>query len=417
MAAVAGTTQATADQLAIRFDAVRRRTLDLCQSLAPEDCVVQSMPDVSPTKWHLAHVTWFFETFVLTPRASNYRPYDDSFAHLFNSYYNTAGTMHTRAKRGLITRPTLDTVVAYRAHVDAAVHTLLESDPSDEIAALIELGLQHEQQHQELLLTDILHVLSVNPCEPTMRDDLTPAPETPALALDWHETPGGLIDIGANAGDSDFCYDNETPRHRVLQRNHAIANRAVTNGEYLDFIQDGGYQQSTLWMSDGWSAVQQQDWHAPLYWDNDHTSVFTLGGRQPIDWHAPVCHVSFYEADAFARWAGMRLPTESEWEQQARQHPVQGNFADTDIWRPAAGGTHWFGDVWEWTASPYAAYPGFQPLSGSLGEYNGKFMCNQMVVRGGSCFSAADHLRATYRSFFYPDARWQALGLRLAKDL
>ncbi|MFK8052657.1 MAG: ergothioneine biosynthesis protein EgtB [Woeseiaceae bacterium] len=417
MVAASGQIPASPKTLNERFSAIRGRSLQLCQSLEAEDFVVQSMPDVSPTKWHLAHVTWFFETFVLQPHASNYRCFDERFAYLFNSYYYTAGQMHGRAVRGLLTRPTVAGVLAYRQHVDDAMQQFLANCDDTTTLAIVELGLHHEQQHQELLLTDIKHVLSVNPLQPAMLQHPPSRNPSNAIELAFENVTGGVVRIGADPDADAFCYDNETPQHEVLLRDHAIANRAVTNAEYLEFIEDGGYQESALWLSDGWAAIQQHGWQAPLYWNETKTHAFTLAGPQEIDEQAPVAHVSFYEADAFARWAGLRLPSEAEWEYHAATQPLSGNFAEDQHWQPIAGGTGWFGDVWEWTASSYAPYPGFRPLAGSLGEYNGKFMCNQMVVRGGSCASAASHLRATYRSFFYPDARWQFLGLRLAKDL
>lgn len=417
MAAAIGNTPAKAQTLSNRFESVRQRTQALCQSLSAEDFVVQSMPDVSPTKWHLAHVTWFFETFLLQPHLRGYRVFDEQFAYLFNSYYYTAGQMHGRANRGLLTRPTVDVILQYRAHVDAAMRQLIDSTNDTEILFKVALGMQHEQQHQELLLTDIKHVFSVNPLQPAMRANLLAAPAAKETPLTFINAGGGIVEIGANIDNTSFCYDNETPRHQVLLQNHAVANRPVTNAEYHSFIRDGGYTDSALWLSDGWAAVQNHGWQAPLYWNTEQSAEFTLGGLRDIDWHAPVAHISFYEADAYARWAGARLPSEAEWERQAMTKPTTGNFADDDYWQPIGNDESWFGNVWEWTQSAYAPYPGFQPLAGSLGEYNGKFMCNQMVVRGGSCASAADHLRATYRSFFYPDARWQFLGLRLAKDL
>ena len=403
--------------LATRYAAVRRRSVELAAPLAPEDCVVQSMPDVSPTKWHLAHVTWFFEQFVLLPNVPGYRAFDDDFFFLFNSYYQSAGNMHARPERGLLSRPTLAEVMRYREHVDAAMLDACARGVPAEVESVVALGLEHECQHQELLLTDIKHVLSRNPLQPAMRDDLATAPNVTPASLSFTRFAGGITRIGMRTDDPTFCYDNETPQHPVLLQDYAIADRLVTNGEYRDFIRSGGYADPALWLSDGWATVCERGWQTPLYWDAEATTHFTLGGRQPIDDHAPVTHLSFYEADAFARWADARLPTEAEWEHAARSAPVRGNLLESDHWAPVAGtGPQWFGDTWEWTASAYAAYPGFRPLAGSLGEYNGKFMCNQMVVRGGSCVSAADHLRATYRSFFYPDARWQFLGLRLARD-
>ena len=403
------------DELSAIYARVRAMTLELASTLAPEDTVVQSMPDVSPTKWHLAHVTWFFERFVLEAHADGYRRYDDSWDYLFNSYYYTAGRMVARPKRGLLSRPTLAEIVAYRQHVDAAMLRLIEKR-GDGLAFLVTLGLNHEQQHQELLLTDIKHVLSCNPLRPAVRPELAAPPAADAPALSWHAVDGGIVQVGAR-GDS-FCFDNETPRHDALLHDHRIANRLVTNREFREFIDDGGYRNAALWLSDGWAVVNERGWQRPLYWDEDLDSEFTLAGIRAIDPDAPVSHVSYYEADAFARWAGARLPTEFEWEHSAASHAVDGNLLDSGYWHPAASadGAQFFGDVWEWTASSYAPYPGFTPLEGSLGEYNGKFMCNQVSVRGGSCVTSRDHVRATYRSFFYPDARWQFLGIRLAKD-
>lgn len=415
MAAAAGA-EIQRESLLERYIAVRERSRSLIDWLEPEDCVVQSMPDVSPTKWHLAHVSWFFEQFVLVPNVANYKPFHPEFFYLFNSYYQSAGDMHARPQRGLLSRPTLAEVLNYRTHVDAAMQRLIGSGIDEALTQIITLGLEHEQQHQELALTDIKHVLSCNPLLPAMRDDLV-RPSRAAAPLGWATHGAGVQQIGAHVDQATFCYDNETPRHDVLLRDFAIADRLVTNAEYLEFIADGGYDSANLWLSDGWTAVQQHGWRAPLYWQLESGREFTLGGPRDIDPGAPVSHISFYEAAAFARWAGARLPTEAEWEIAACEHSVSGNFFEQEHWHPVAGDTaQFFGDVWEWTASAYAPYPGFQPLAGSLGEYNGKFMCNQMVVRGGSCVSSADHLRATYRSFFYPDARWQFLGLRLARD-
>jgi len=403
--------------LADNYQRVRDVSTGLCSTLAPEDTVVQSMPDVSPSKWHLAHVTWFFERFVLEEYLPGYRRFNDDFDFLFNSYYYSVGRMHARPQRGLLSRPAFAEVLRYREHVDAAMQKLLVQRDEQELLERVLLGLQHEQQHQELLLTDIKHVLSCHPLSPAMRPDL-PVPEStapPAYAFD--EGTAGITQIGARG--MGFCFDNELPRHDALLHPHAIGNRLVTNGEYRDFINDGAYEQSTLWLSDGWATINAEGWQRPLYWSADLQQEFTLGGLRAIDWHAPVTHVSYYEADAYARWAGARLPTEFEWEDAAGREDVAGNFMDEGYWQPAAanGARQFFGDAWEWTASAYLPYPGFSPLPGALGEYNGKFMCNQMTVRGGSCVSAADHLRASYRSFFYPQARWQYLGIRLAKDL
>jgi ergothioneine biosynthesis protein EgtB len=408
---------AVAQSLAARM--VRSATLDLCADLEPEDFVVQSMPDASPAKWHLAHTTWFFEQFVLAPILDGYERFDASYHHLFNSYYYSAGVMHPRAQRGLLSRPLVREIIAYRRHVDAAMRRLLEQRADQpEVLQRVQLGLQHEQQHQELLLTDSKHLFSLNPLRPAVRAGLNTPPSTPAPELEFREQAGGAIEIGA-AGDG-FCFDNETPRHTTLVPDHAIASRLVTNAEYREFMKDKGYARTELWLSDGWAEVQKNGWNRPLYWSPDCASEFTLGGARAIDWDAPVVHLSYYEADAFARWAGARLPTEAEWEMAAARLPCAGNLAGTGYWHPAPatpGNPQLFGDAWEWTASPYAAYPGFRPLDGSLGEYNGKFMCNQMTVRGGSCVTPDDHIRASYRSFFYPEARWQFLGIRLARDL
>lgn len=399
-----------------QFERTRATTLRLCRTLEPEDTVVQTMPDVSPTKWHLAHVTWFFERFVLEAFDESYQRLNDDYHFLFNSYYHTAGQMHARPKRGLLARPTLAGVVAYRRHVDAAVGRLLSRRGDDaELRGRVTLGLNHEQQHQELLLTDIKHVFSCNPLLPAVNADLKIAASAAPGDYAYNDGTTGIRQVGANGHA--FCFDNETPRHDAMLHPHRIGTRLVTNREYREFIADGGYRNSELWLADGWAAINERDWTRPLYWAEDLESEFTLAGRRDIDAHAPVCHVSFYEADAYARWAGARLPTEFEWELAAAEQSTSGNFMESDYWQPIAShGSQLFGDVWEWTSSSYAPYPGFVPLEGSLGEYNGKFMCNQMTVRGGSCVTAADHIRASYRSFFYPDARWQFLGLRLAKD-
>lgn len=404
------------DSLSDRYQSVRGLTLSLIADLQPEDAVVQTMPDVSPTKWHLAHVTWFFERFVLEPYLENYSRFDDQYHFLFNSYYYSAGQMHARPKRGLLSRPTLTEILEYRAYVDTAMHQLLHTRGTDqEVAQVTTLGLNHEQQHQELLLTDIKHVFSCNPLQPAARPSPRAPTDSPTSAYSYSKGASGIHRVGAT-GD-DFFFDNETPRHDVLLHEHAIGNRLVTNAEYREFIKDGGYSASNLWLSDGWATIQERDWQRPLYWHESLETEFTLGGVHEIVDSAPVCHVSYYEADAFSRWAGARLPTEFEWELAAVEQTVAGNLLDSGYWHPVAGDApQFFGDVWEWTSSSYAPYPGFKPLAGSLGEYNGKFMCNQMTVRGGSCVTSADHIRASYRSFFYPDARWQFLGIRLAKS-
>ena len=393
--------------------------MQLCAGLEPEDFVVQSMPDVSPAKWHLAHTTWFFEYFILQQRVPDYRCCNSAYHHLFNSYYQSAGNPYPRAQRGLLSRPLLRDILHYREAVDASVVGLLQRGGVDSaLASLLQLGLNHEQQHQELLLTDIKHVFSINPLQLAVNDALpVPARGTPGEHA-FVARGGGLYEIGADAGAA-FCFDNETPRHQTLIRDHQIGSRLITNGEYLEFIHAGGYAQAGLWLSDGWSVVGQRNWNRPLYWSEDLQSEFTLGGRRDLDPGAPVVHVSYYEADAFARWVGARLPTEAEWELSAARLPAKGNLLGSGYWQPllaADANPQLYGDAWEWTASPYAAYPGFRPLGGSLGEYTGKFMCNQMTVRGGSCVTADDHISATYRSFFYPDARWQILGIRLARD-
>lgn len=405
-----------ADILCDRFTSVRGVTLSLIADLQPEDTVVQTMPDVSPTKWHLAHVTWFFERFVLERFLPNHKRFSEQFHYLFNSYYYTAGQMHARPQRGLLSRPTLSEIIDFRSYVDAAMIQLLRAQGDDpEVRQVTTLGLNHEQQHQELLLTDIKHVFSCNPMRPAVRPSLKVPGDVSVSSYSYSKGASGIHEVGATSHG--FFFDNETPRHDALLQEHRIGNRLVTNAEYREFIDDGGYTTSDLWLSDGWATVQERGWNRPLYWDESLETEFTLGGVRAIDKNAPVCHVSYYEADAFARWAGARLPTEFEWELAAAAEKPEGNLLDAGYWQPVAGdASQFFGDVWEWTSSSYAPYPGFTPLAGSLGEYNGKFMCNQMTIRGGSCVTSADHIRASYRSFFYPDARWQFLGIRLAKD-
>jgi ergothioneine biosynthesis protein EgtB len=405
------------DSLSARYSRVRALSVSLAGTLAPEDTVVQSMPDVSPTKWHLAHVTWFFERFVLEPFASGYRRFNDDYDYLFNSYYYTAGQMHARPKRGLLSRPTLQQLLDYRAHVDEHMQRLLD-EPGDnaELAAVVTLGLNHEQQHQELLLTDIKHVLSQNPLQPAFDPELPVPPSRPVDAYSFVSGASGIHRVGAT-GDG-FRFDNETPRHDALLHEHRIGSRLITNGEFREFVTGGGYAESSLWLSDGWATVNQEGWTRPLYWSEDLASEFTLGGVRAIDDAAPVTHISLYEADAFARWAGARLPTEFEWETAVAGESVEGNLLQSGFLHPVSGGIEkqFYGDAWEWTSSPYAPYPGFTPLDGSLGEYNGKFMCNQVTARGGSCVTSDDHVRASYRNFFYPHQRWQFFGIRLAKD-
>jgi ergothioneine biosynthesis protein EgtB len=397
---------------------VRTLTEELAAPLSPEDQTVQSMPDVSPTKWHRAHVTWFFETFLL-PHLPGYEEYHPRFRYLFNSYYEGVGTRHPRPERGLISRPGIEEVASYRRHVDGAMLRLLERTLEPDVRALVELGLHHEQQHQELLLMDIKHVLSVNPLRPAYQS-LGPPGAAPVPPLGWVEHAGGLVDVG-HEGEG-FSFDNESPRHTTYLAAFALADRPVTCGEWIAFVDDGGYRRPELWLSDGWYTVQAEGWDAPAYWSGglDGWEVFTLGGPRPVAAAEPVCHVSFYEADAYARWAGARLPTEVEWEAVAGDRPVSGNLLDLGVLHPRPPGASppsLFGDVWQWTSSAYLPYPGFRPASGAVGEYNGKFMVNQHVLRGGCCATPPGHVRATYRNFFPPSARWPFTGLRLARDL
>jgi ergothioneine biosynthesis protein EgtB len=400
------------------YEHVRALTETLAAPLSPEDQTIQSMPDVSPTKWHRAHTTWFFETFVLGADAG-YAAFHPRYGYLFNSYYEAVGSRHARDRRGLLSRPGVAEVTAYREHVDHAMVDALRTGVAPETAALVELGLHHEQQHQELLLMDIKHVLSSNPLEPAYRASAAPVP-SPTRPLGWVEHDGGLVDVG-HEGDA-FAFDNELPRHRVFLEPFALGDRPVSCAEWQAFIDDGGYERPELWLSDGWALVQAEAWSAPLYWrrDGDVRYELTLSGPQPLDAGAPVCHVSHYEADAYARWADARLPTEAEWEAVAVHHRGAGRFLDLDVLHPrGANGDDLglFGDVWEWTASAYLPYPGFRTAPGAVGEYNGKFMVNQHVLRGGSCATPEGHARPTYRNFFPPNARWAFSGVRLARDL
>ena len=382
-----------------RFRSVRAHTEHLAAPLSPEDQCVQSMPDASPAKWHRAHTTWFFEQFILRPHAAEYRPFSDSFAYLFNSYYEAMGARHPRPQRGLLTRPGVAEVGDYRAHVDAAMARLLQAPLAEDVGVLVELGLQHEQQHQELLLTDILHAFAQNPLAPAAAPGWQEPRGVPG-ATRFLDFAGGITEIGHRGGG--FAYDNETPAHKVLLPPYRLADRLVRCRDWQDFIADGGYRTPTLWMSDGWAARQEQGWEAPLYWRRDGDAWLQMGpgGLAPLDPAAPVRHVSWYEADAFARWAGARLPTECEWEAAAGDHRLQEAT----------------GIVWQWTDSAYRPYPGFRAAAGAVGEYNGKFMVNQMVLRGGSLATPPGHARPTYRNFFHPDRRWQFSGLRLAQD-
>lgn len=398
-----------------RFLSVRRQTEALAEPLTPEDQTVQSMPDASPTKWHLAHTTWFFETFLLKPQAAGYRPFDPAYEYLFNSYYEAVGPRHPRPQRGMITRPGVEEILAYRRQVTDAMAHLIEAGRSN-ATDLVELGLNHEQQHQELILMDIKHALSMNPLFPIYAPERA-APDATVRAMGWHDFEGGLVQIG-HEGEG-FAFDNEGPRHRTWIDPFAVATRLVTCGEYAAFIEDGGYRRPELWLSAGWECVNQRGWQAPLYWQEG--GVFTLSGLRPRRPEEPVCHVSFYEAAAYAKWAGKRLPRESEWEIAAGDVAGEGNMLDDGALHPVAaagdGLSQMIGDVWEWTASPYVAYPGYREPPGAIGEYNGKFMANQMVLRGGCAATPRDHIRTTYRNFFPPDARWMFGGIRLAEDL
>ena len=412
--------------LTSRFAEVRQQTEWLAEPLGAEDQTVQSMPDVSPTKWHRAHTTWFFERFVLAEHQPDHRVYDSGFEFLFNSYYETVGARFPRAERGLLSRPGVGEIAAYRSVVDEAIVDLLDAGVGSEVAQLIELGLHHEQQHQELLLMDIKHVLALNPMRPSYRPGSVPTPKpgrVPALA--WIDHDGGLVEIG-HEGES-FHFDNEGPRHQVFLQPHRVADRLVSCGEWKEFIADGGYERPELWLSDGWATVITNRWRAPLYWDDTDGDWqrFSLGGRAAVPDTEPVCHVSHYEADAYARWAGARLPTEFEWEIAARSSESAHSDGDdraASTWQPrphdptGADPGQWLGEVWQWTASPYIGYPGFVPAAGAVGEYNGKFMSNQVVLRGGASITPENHTRVTYRNFFGPASRWCYGGLRLASD-
>jgi ergothioneine biosynthesis protein EgtB len=417
------THSATSPSLPERYASVRAASMALAAPLSDEDCAIQSMSDASPAKWHLAHTSWFFETFVLEPTLPAYRAFDPAFRILFNSYYNAVGDKHPRPQRGLISRPSRAEVVAYRQHVDAGMLALLQRPEAiaGAAAALIRLGLNHEQQHQELMLTDVLHLLSCNPLEPAYtRAEGSQTGAAPPLR--WVEYDAALVEIG-HEGEG-FAFDNETPRHRQYLHRYALASRPVTNGEYLGFIADGGYRRPALWLSEGWDWVNANRIEAPFYWRRDGGGwrQFTLHGSRALDLAAPVCHASLFEADAYARWAGARLPTEAEWESAAAPCPIDGNFIHGGALRPLpaidGGGalTQLFGDVWEWTQSAYAPYPGYRTAAGAIGEYNGKFMANQYVLRGGSFATPRSHIRATYRNFFPAIARWQFTGFRLARD-
>jgi ergothioneine biosynthesis protein EgtB len=415
-----------AQALLARFHEVRNFTVELCRDLAPEDCVVQSIPDVSPTKWHLAHTTWFFETFVLKKWLPGYQSEIPEYAYLFNSYYNAAGDMHRRDLRGLISRPTVKEARRYRSSIDSSIDDLLSGADEklfSEMEPIMTLGINHEQQHQELLVTDIKHVFAQNPLHPIFRErkiDLIPEKTLPVKFVEFDEA---IVEIGHDG--SGFSYDNEGPRHRALVPAFSLGSRLCTNGEFIEFIEAGSYTRPEFWLSLGWMTVNEQRWQAPLYWINREGTWwnFTLSGFRPVEESEPVTHVSYFEADAYANWAGARLPTEFEWERAAEDCPIEGNFVENERFHPQPPVTppdrhlgQMFGDVWEWTRSAYSPYPGYRAEPGALGEYNGKFMCNQYVLRGGSCATSRSHIRRTYRNFFQPEKRWQFTGIRLAHD-
>jgi ergothioneine biosynthesis protein EgtB len=404
-----------------RLFETRALSTELARPLSDEDQVVQAMDDASPTKWHLAHTTWFFEAFLLKRFLPGYSVFDERFEYCFNSYYESVGPRHPRPKRGLLTRPSAEGVRAYRAFVDSALDRLFDTALSPEAAALIELGINHEQQHQELLLTDILALFAAEPLKPAYREGSPGVSASDAAPLEFVSFDGGIFEVGHDGRG--FAYDNEGPRHEELIRPFKLANRCITNAEWRQFIDDGGYARPVLWLADGWNTVKSQEWRGPLYVEEAEGGMMQMSllGFRPVDPAAPVTHVSYYEADAFARWAGYRLPTEFEWEVAAGSVPLQGRTLGAGHLRPmpasrSAGLAQMFGDVWEWTGSAYLPYPGFRPEPGAVGEYNGKFMCNQFVLRGGSCVTPEGHVRRTYRNFFYPHQRWQFTGLRLAAD-
>jgi len=405
--------------LSLIYGDIRKDTESICSRLELDDFQIQSIVETSPPKWHIAHVSWFFETFVLSQYSSHYRVFHPQFAYLFNSYYETVGSMQPRAKRGLLSRPTLEDVLSYRSYVDSHMQELIETINEDvwqEFEFRVTLGLNHEQQHQELLLMDIKHNFFNNPLRPAYIKKIKIQPST-FEELQWIEQSGGIIEMGSDANT--FCFDNETPRHKALISDHSLSTRLINNSEYLEFIQDNGYSRAEFWLADGWYHIQQEKWDYPLYWEKQENdwSIFTLAGMKNLDPYEPVSHISFYEADAYARWAGKRLASEAELENQLSNAPVEGNFLDLTILHPKVSNPHTYGDLWQWTGSPYSPYPNFKPLAGSMGEYNGKFMCNQMTLRGGSCVTSQNHIRSTYRNFFYPHNRWQFAGIRLADNL
>ncbi len=410
------------DSLIDEYHRVRSVSRDICAPLENDDYQVQSIAQTSPPKWHLAHTSWFFETFVLGRFIPKYKPFNPKFDFIFNSYYVTHGEIHPRAARGQLSRPTVEQIYDYRAYIDDQITRLMQSASDKDwpdLAEFIVLGINHEQQHQELLLMDIKHNFHANPLKPAYRENL-PRPRGEMRPMSWVLYGEGVYQIG-HEGNA-FAFDNEAPRHDVFLNGFRLADRLITNAEYLDFINDGGYEDPVLWLSDGWSLIAEQGWKHPLYWqpNDDGWQQFTLGGLRPLNPAEPVCHVSYYEAEAYSRWAGKRLPLESEIEVVLAKKPFKGTFYESGLLHPAParhGGAQWYGDLWTWTSSPYTPYPGFKPLNGAIGEYNGKFMSNQMVLRGGSCVTASDHIRASYRNFFYPNERWAFTGIRLADDI
>lgn len=420
------TDTALKQELAKNYQSVRKMTEKICEPLVTEDYVIQSIIDVSPPKWHLAHTTWFFETFILALEKSNYQVFHPGFHYIFNSYYHGVGEPFPRSQRGILSRPTVEQVYKYRQNVDEQILELI-STASDQkfqkLKNLVILGINHEQQHQELLLMDIKHNFSVDPNFPIYQKEKQVSSKSQSIPLKFLENQGGMVNVGHQG--TKFSFDNETPRHQVFLQPYALANRLVTNKEYSEFINAGGYSQPQWWLSDGWDFLQANHWQAPLYWQkiNNEWQQFTLSGLKQLVENEPVVHVSFYEADAYARWKGFRLASEAEWENFANNYPIVGNFMEQEIYHPQAffsssdQPSQLFGDVWQWTLSPYVAYPGFSPLQGALGEYNGKFMNNQWVLRGGSCVTPLSHIRISYRNFFQPDKRWQFSGIRLAKSL
>ncbi len=415
------------ENLIERFKSVRNFSHTLCKPLVTEDYVIQSMPDVSPTKWHLAHTSWFFEAFILSKVRENYKSLHPQYNFLFNSYYVQVGKRHTRAYRGLLSRPTVEQVYDYREYVNKNMIDFLENSDEkifNEFSFVVEVGLNHEQQHQELLLTDIKHVFSVNPLNPVYIEKNNSILNNDVPPMEWINFDEGVYEIGFD--DKSFCYDNETPKHKEFVQSFKLGTRLITNKEYIEFINDGAYKNAPLWLSDGWATVEKENWQAPFYWEKKDGEWwnFTLTGYKKVNPDEPVCHVSFYEADAFAHWAGVRLPTESEWETASSNIKIEGNFVENQNFHPTALKNNngekslrqMFGDVWEWTRSSYSPYPGYKTLPGALGEYNGKFMSSQLVLRGGSCATSETHIRKTYRNFFPPNARWQFMGIRLAKD-